>query len=986
MDKWTTLEPVKLHGPNRQSRLPTVNRHTFIGRFPPEVHVRILAYLPIPSLPTCARVSRAFSRLVRDDRVWKRKYDALGVGHFDLDPAIDALESISSTQRGTQSAAAAPVPMEEDDFGDFTSAPLSPPMPGAQEPRLMVSEFGDFVVAGAPKPSATFPTPPATSLYAQYLRVHRLLIPLLPALLASPHLVLPTLFPEGAAPLSRSLQAKILHLLARFLGPLVQPTLNWPNARRALMATLDRFDGALLSAFDAADGQADEGGMRDCAVASWEAWVALDDERVGDEWEMGRTWAEKRGIFYEHGKWDPAANITPAGQLDFSPMDKFMSHVLEAVEKHGALATRVFPPASRVLPSFADRLASDVIGEYITPLLSKARESGTLLYLQAAAASFVQAWRLVDATRQATGKNDKVITQTQAEDIMYASFSLPVPIDVHFPKGRSRFRMFEQHMDEYLDEEIEVAKVTFDQICKTWERKLDAQTQSISSATVATPTTQARFLGSHNPAQVKRTVLTSFTNVLLLPVTIVPRVGEQIGSAAVTGFGMLNPQRWSGSSRTDPSGAYRTPVGERDGDGGLLFEIEEEDEKGEKDDDGFGELQSSKEQDPWAAGNKRKSEAPSVASRPVSAATTQSQPQSRRSTVTSMTNRSSIMSSSSGPTTSFDDLDLLLSLDTALELVHADREALKRCETFKDYPAPFGHRVRETIEELFILMLQAMGERHIAPGFAKAAEQMRTYQPAEHAETTSVAPLLQFFELAHIGDTIQSIIQVYFDKELAPFIDKTDFLNAVVREKKRFENALDDAVAGGLNAGTEVLMNQVEHIIITRTGPRVYYPDPAVPLELGPTKGCQDAIACLEMHCKLLKGSTSKEVLEVFYQEIGIRLNAILQKHLKRQIISLEGGFQVIADLNAYHTFITSLKVASIQQDFANLKMLGHVYVVEDAVDLAQIVRDVTRYGGSFRPEDVYEFIQRRSDWKKIEKTVDKTMYNLSFKEDCVIC
>jgi recyclin-1 len=94
--------------------------------------------------------------------------------------------------------------------------------------------------------------------------------------------------------------------------------------------------------------------------------------------------------------------------------------------------------------------------------------------------------------------------------------------------------------------------------------------------------------------------------------------------------------------------------------------------------------------------------------------------------------------------------------------------------------------------------------------------------------------------------------------------------------------------------------------------------------------------------------------------------------------------------------------------------MLGHVYVVEDAKDLAQIVRDVTRYGGAYRPEvrcvhlptpqphsprplcrspadadvdqDIYEFIQRRSDWKKIEKTVDKTMYNLSFKEDCVVC
>ena len=125
---------------------------------------------------------------------------------------------------------------------------------------------------------------------------------------------------------------------------------------------------------------------------------------------------------------------------------------------------------------------------------------------------------------------------------------------------------------------------------------------------------------------------------------------------------------------------------------------------------------------------------------------------------------------------------------------------------------------------------------------------------------------------------------------------------------------------------------------------------------------------------------------------------------------TLKGGFQIIADLNAYHAFITSLKVSQIASDFSHLKMLGHVYVVEDAKDLAQIVRDVTRYGGAYRPEvsvlcdappppglnrdaevfvhfqDIYEFIQRRSDWKKIEKTVDKTMYNLSFKEDCIIC
>jgi hypothetical protein len=84
---------------------------------------------------------------------------------------------------------------------------------------------------------------------------------------------------------------------------------------------------------------------------------------------------------------------------------------------------------------------------------------------------------------------------------------------------------------------------------------------------------------------------------------------------------------------------------------------------------------------------------------------------------------------------------------------------------------------------------------------------------------------------------------------------------------------------------------------------------------------------------------------------------SLIQKHLKRQIISLQGGFQVIADLNAYHAFILSLKIGGSQngqqlaQDFAAFKMLGHVFIVEDAKDLATIVRDTARYGGRFRPE-----------------------------------
>ncbi|KAI0665387.1 exocyst complex component Sec10-domain-containing protein [Trametes maxima] len=498
------------------------------------------------------------------------------------------------------------------------------------------------------------------------------------------------------------------------------------------------------------------------------------------------------------------------------------------------------------------------------------------------------------------------------------------------------YHMFEPNMVGYLDEEVEFVKQRFEMACRSWDKQLS---EHKLPASVSPNTETARFLGSHNPAQVKRTVLASFTDVLL-PVTIVScKVGKAVG-AAITD----REQRWGGTGATG-QGAFPfarmsswntngkdgyVPNFEKGGDD-MLFDID----IGAIEDD---ELASVKE--------KRESVATTRSSLTVS--TTNG---SLSSAPTSLDGARVSTPSPNPPT--LDNFDLLLPLETVLEPIYTDRESMKRAETFSGYPGTYGHRVHDTIEEIFVLLLQALGERHIKPGFKTAIQQMKTYQPAEHEETKSVAPLLQFFGLVHIGDTMQSMTQVYFDEELAPHIDC---------------RSLDDSVVGGLNAATDALMNQVgihsipyevasdaqakvEHVIIKLTKPCEYYPPQNSPLELGPTKGCKEAIKCLQMHCQLLKGRTSKEVLQVFYSEVGICLIAILQKHIKQQILSLSGGFQVIADLNVYHTFITSLRVASIISEFAYLKMIGHVYVVEDAKDLTQIVRDVMRYGGAYRPE-----------------------------------
>ncbi|OBZ66423.1 F-box protein pof6 [Grifola frondosa] len=943
MEKFATLEPVRLYASSAWTSANGSSSRASHRSPRPHPHPSAVPDIPLMLAPlsTC--------QFSRDERVWEARWKAFGVDKLG-DILNDLEEKAKSRMLST-----------DDEFGDFVVQHPSKRARGLCRAFTGVS-IHNPLTSSQLRPRQSYLPLSIHSRPQPHQASH-------PALSSPPHTVLSALFPAPAQ--SLRYQAHILHLLSLFLSSRVKPLHDWAPLGVALRAAIDRFEDRSLTAFDIADGKGDEQGMQEAAKASWEVW-----DGSGGTWELGRTWAEKLEIFYQQGKWEPLDNFTNGSDLDFDAMDAFMNEILSVLKQHGSQAVRVFPPEANVLLSFSDRLASEVVGEYISVVLTRAREVSNEAFLKATAATFKEAWRMVDIIIDiATQGSETAFPKTKAEDVVYY--------------------MFESNMDEYLDEEVEFVQQCFEITCRSWEPGL----LQLSQAVPTTATREhARFLGSHNPAQVKRNVLASFTDVLLLPVTIVPRtVGKAVGAAitsgstaAVQGVAMLNPQRWGATSGLGHSGVGtfgRLSLWGSNGKNGYtrdldntLFEIGD-DELDEAD-----KIMTEKDRESERTARSSVSSSgtlDSLSTVPTSAASTR-------------------ISTPAPPL--LDNLDLLLSLDTALELIHADRESLKRAEIFSGYPGQYGHRVRDTIEEIFVVLLQALSDRHIRPGFQRATEQMKSYKPAEHEETKSVAPLLQFFELVHIGDTMQSMMQVYFDKELAPHIDRTDFLNTVVREKKRFEDVLDDCVAAGLNAATDALMNRcvrpeqcvviycrsfilkVEHIILKLTKPREYYPSEDDALELGPTQGCREAIKCLQMHCQLLKGSTSKEVLEVFYQEVAFARwfydsqyeCRILQKHIKRQIISLNGGFQIIADLNAYYTFISSLRVASITSEFS---CWGMLFVVEDARDLAQIVRDVTRYGGAYRPEDVYEFIQRRSDWKKIEKTVDKTMYNLSFKE-----
>ena len=112
--------------------------------------------------------------------------------------------------------------------------------------------------------------------------------------------------------------------------------------------------------------------------------------------------------------------------------------------------------------------------------------------------------------------------------------------------------------------------------------------------------------------------------------------------------------------------------------------------------------------------------------------------------------------------------------------------------------------------------------------------------------------------------------------------------------------------------------------------------------------------------------------------------HSMLLKHLKRSIVSISGGFQVIADLNLYTSFISSMRLPNVQPYFTALKMAANVFIIDSAKDLGSMARDLDRYEGTLRIEDIMELVRCRTDWKKIEREVEKEVFGFK-AEDCSI-
>ena len=485
--------------------------------------------------------------------------------------------------------------------------------------------------------------------------------------------------------------------------------------------------------------------------------------------------------------------------------------------------------------------------------------------------------------------------------------------------------VFDPHVDLYLIEELSWFKKKSDGEVSEWERQLSEQNASIESM----------YMSNVNRQADKRDFLTSFKKVVMMPVNVLPTLpmSSPFGGKPAAAKALVNGETLSTT-------------------------------------------EAANSQNPTRASSPGTINGTTLtANRPI---TPLAEPPT-----TELAAKAAIMNSR------LEGIRSLFSIEVALNLVHTAKASIERAVVFTKSKARFNESARLQCELIFVSLLQTLGTRHIKAGFDQAVDHLSSYNPREVSEhrQSGVTPLVTFLELVNVGDLIQQMLDVFYEQELVAtkLTDHNDFLNPAVKEKKRFEQMLDTRVAAGLNKGIEVLMDEVEYICATTQKSEDFNPDLSSSngnfdaLEIGPSATAGKIIDLVSSHTKMLIGSTDKNMLDVFNQEVGMRLFTALCKHLKRQRISCQGSIRLISDVNHYHAYIATLKNKDLLQFFVALRELSQIYLVDpsDAKALASIIADADRFKGIFRAEEVYEFAERRADWYVIKGKVERAMYGI---------
>ncbi len=154
--------------------------------------------------------------------------------------------------------------------------------------------------------------------------------------------------------------------------------------------------------------------------------------------------------------------------------------------------------------------------------------------------------------------------------------------------------------------------------------------------------------------------------------------------------------------------------------------------------------------------------------------------------------------------TADDSINSLISLELALHLMHTNKESLGRVLVIT--ASTDMTKLRPGVQKIFVALLKVLGDRHLKPAFDKyrvsglintsAIDKLSNSAPMDFSnEGNKMINMdsLQFFDLIHMGDLVQQMIQGYYQEDIVNFkvfncsvcglTSKTFYLSLLLRRR-----------------------------------------------------------------------------------------------------------------------------------------------------------------------------------------------------------
>ncbi|KAL0944085.1 exocyst complex component sec10 [Colletotrichum truncatum] len=490
---------------------------------PAEILVAILDYLPVSDLMQVARASRRMQEMVYDDTRWVARLKSMGCWdeaearrRFEeamrrrREAAERSANGAAGSRPGVPGNHTAPKPTSTTLFDATVEEErqkrhsVAPPIDGFE--RMTV---------GAPAAKDPFKDPEALldviknsrsvrgHAREEYGKIYGALAPFYFDLARAKSHTDPIVFQVFRDP---ERQAKMLSNLQVFAKS--DWAQGWNQREERLMTMTGIFESAVLREFEQGYEFWDvDGRMKRYA----HVLHTLNGGNAGTD-----LFIQKHPIFSDRdilaaNSVDCVSRIGP-DEINLEPSRLFFEMLLRKVNEQADVIVRIFANPEVVFWEFMDKVREDIIMDYITPLLDATHDRNLQSYLKAIAGLFEQCMLFFKSLT--LPKMSKSSLEEKTKEMM--------------------LRVFEPHLDLYLQEELDFFTKHAETQVAEWEKKLSEQDASVESF----------YMGNFNRQADKKDFLSSFKKVVMMPVTALPSFGSTSTPKPTTpnGTSALSPQ------------------------------------------------------------------------------------------------------------------------------------------------------------------------------------------------------------------------------------------------------------------------------------------------------------------------------------------------------------------------------------------------------------------------------------------------------------